>query len=169
MGESNYVEWLVKRKEPAYGFFVKIGMLCLSMLSVVAAFTGFLGMFGIIIVILVFGATYYLFLNLNVEYEYLFADGGLSVDRILGKARRKKVLECEREEVMVVAPADSYSLKNYEKAGMKVVNCSSCRPGSRPYALIFQKGPDTTKVILEPNEKMLGAMKRSLPRKVLSQ
>ncbi len=167
MNESNYVEWLVKRKEPAYSLFVKIVMLFLSMLSIALTFMGFLGMFGIIIVVLAIGGTYYLFLNLNVEFEYLFAEGSLSVDRILGKARRKKVLECEKEEVVVVAPADSHSLKNYVKSGMKVVNCSSGRQGVKTCALIYQRGPETTEVIFEPNDKMINAMKRSFPGKVL--
>ncbi|MCQ5146748.1 hypothetical protein NE476_31170, partial [Enterocloster bolteae] len=42
-------------------------------------------------------ATYFVFLNLSVEFEYLFAEGGLSVDRILGKAKRKKIFDCEKD------------------------------------------------------------------------
>lgn len=56
-------------------------------------------------------------LNLNVEYEYLFADGGFSVDSILGKAKRKKKFDCDKEEVQLIAPADSYVLKDYENRG----------------------------------------------------
>ena len=47
---------------------------------------------GVLILVAAGAATYFVFLNLSVEYEYLFADGGFSVDRILGKARRKKSL-----------------------------------------------------------------------------
>lgn len=167
MNESNYVEWIVKRKEPIYGIFIRIGMLFLSMLSAVLAFMGFLGLLGFLIVVLMVGATYVAFQNLSIEYEYLLADGGLSVDRILGKARRKRVLDCEKEEILAVAPSQSHSLKDYEKSGMKTVNCGSGQPDATSYALIFQKGPETTKVIFEPNEKMLSAMKRCYPRKIL--
>lgn len=168
MNESNYVEWLIKRKEPVYGIIVRVFMLFLSMLSVVLTFLGFFGMFGIIIVVLIIGASYFLFQNLSVEYEYLFADGSLSVDRILGKSRRKRFLECEKEEVVAVAPSQSHALKDFEKSDIKTVNCASGKPGINTYALIFQKGPETTKVIFEPNEKMLAAMKRCYPRKVLA-
>lgn len=167
MNEGNYVEWLVKQKEPAYSFLVKVLMLFFSMLSAVLAVGGLFGVFGFVVAALVVGGTYYVFLNLSVEYEYLFADGSLSVDRVLGKSRRKGVLECEKEEVVITAPVDSHSLREYETSGMKVVNCSSRQPGARTYALIFQKGSETTKLIFEPNEKMLEAMKRSFPRKVL--
>ncbi len=110
-----------------------------------------------------------LFLNLSVEYEYLFADGGFSVDRILGKARRKKAFDCEKEEVQVIAPADSYVLKDYEKQGMKVINCASGQAGAKVYAPISQKGSVTTKVLFEPGEKMEGAMRRVFPRKFMRQ
>ena len=43
-----------------------------------------------------------------------------SVDRILGKAKRKKIFDCEKDDIQIVAPADSFVLKDYEKQGMKV-------------------------------------------------
>ena len=71
--------------------------------------------FGIIFLLAAAAGTYFVFLNMSVEYEYLFAEGGLSVDRILGKARRKRVFDCDKEDVQVVAPADSFVLKDYER------------------------------------------------------
>ena len=38
--------------------------------------------FGVIVMTIAGVATYFVFLNLSVEFEYLFAEGGLSVDRI---------------------------------------------------------------------------------------
>ena len=85
------------------------------------------------------------------------------------KARRKKAFDCEKEEVQVIAPADSYVLKDYEKQGMKVINCTSGQAGAKVYALISQKGSVTTKVLFEPGEKMEGAMRRVFPRKFMRQ
>lgn len=164
--EENYVEWLVKRKDPVYAWPVKVLMI---VLCAVSAFAALQIMFGILILVAVGAATYFVFLNLSVEYEYLFADGGFSVDRILGKARRKKAFDCEKEEIQVIAPADSYVLKEYEKQGMKVLNCTSGRTGVKVYALISQKGALTTKVLFEPGEKMEAAMRRVLPGKFVRQ
>lgn len=164
--EENYVEWLVKRKDPVYAWPVKVLMIVLCALS---AFAALQVMFGVLILVAAGAATYFVFLNLSVEYEYLFADGGFSVDRILGKARRKKAFDCEKEEVQVIAPADSYVLKDYEKQGMKVINCASGQVGAKVYALISQKGSVTTKVLFEPGEKMEGAMRRVFPRKFMRQ
>ena len=104
-------------------------------------------------------------MNLSVEYEYLFAEGGLRIDRILGKARRKKAFDCEKDDVQLIAPVDSYMLKDYAKQGMKVMDCTSGKQGAEVYALMYQKGADTMKVLIEPNEKMLAAMRHTFPRK----
>ncbi len=164
MVEENYVEWLVKRKDPAFAIPVKILMIVLCAVAVVLALQTVL---GVIFLAAAAAATYFVFQNLSIEYEYLFADGGLRVDRIMGKARRKKAFECEREEVQIVAPADSYVLKDYQTSNMKIIDCSSSTKGAKVYAMIAQKGPDHTKVLIEPNERMLSAMRRSLPSKVV--
>lgn len=93
MNDDNYVEWLVKRKDPAYAIPLKILMI---VLCVLAAFLAMQTIFGIIFLLAAAAGTYFVFLNMSVEYEYLFAEGGLSVDRILGKARRKRVFDCDK-------------------------------------------------------------------------
>ena len=156
--EENYIEWLVKRKDPVYAWPVKILMIVVCALSVLAALQMLL---GILILAAAAAATYFVFLNLSVEYEYLFADG------ILGKARRKKTFDCDKEDVQVIAPANSYVLKDYEKQGMKVIDCTSHNAGADVYALISQKGVQTTKVLFEPGDKMKAAMRRVFPRKFI--
>ena len=164
MSEDNYVEWLVKRKDPAYALPAKIGLV---VVCVLALFLALQTMWGIIVLFAAVAAAYFSFLGLSVEYEYLFAEGGLSVDRIMGKSRRKKAFDCEKEEVQILAPADSYVLKDYEKQGAKVMDFTSGRKEAKVYAMICQKGPESLKVLIEPNARMLNAMKRSLTRKVM--
>ena len=115
MNDDNYVEWLVKRKDPVYALPVKILMV---VLCAVCAFLAIQTVFGVLFLIAAgVGSLLFAILNLSVEYEYLFAEGGLSVDRIMGKARRKRVFDCEKEDVQAVAPADSFVLKEYERRG----------------------------------------------------
>ena len=89
------------------------------------------------------------------------------MDRILGKAKRKKIFDCEKDDIQIVAPADSFVLKDYEKQGMKIKDFSSGMRDAKVYALIYQKGPDHFKVLFEPNERMIGAMRRTFPRKLV--
>ena len=79
MNEDNYVEWLVKRKAPAYALPLKIVMGILCVVSVLFAMQTIVGM---LIMFALWIGTYFIFLRLNVEYEYLFAEGGLTIDCI---------------------------------------------------------------------------------------
>ena len=81
--------------------------------------------------------------------------------------KRKKIFDCEKDDIQIVAPADSFVLKDYEKQGMKIKDFSSGRKDAKVYALIYQKGPDHFKVLIEPNERMIGAMRRTFPRKLV--
>lgn len=160
--EESYIEWLVKRKDPIYALPVKIIMVLVCAFSVLLALQTVI---GVVIMTAAGIGTYFIFLNLSVEYEYLFAEGDLRIDRILGKARRKKAFDCEKDDVQLIAPVDSYMLKDYAKQGMKVMDCTSGKQGAEVYALMYQKGADTMKVLIEPNEKMLAAMRHTFPRK----
>lgn len=91
--EESYIEWLVKRKDPIYALPVKIIMVLVCAFSVLLALQTVI---GVVIMTAAGIGTYFIFLNLSVEYEYLFAEGGLRIDRILGKARRKRPLTVKR-------------------------------------------------------------------------
>ena len=91
--EESYIEWLVKRKDPIYALPVKIIMVLVCAFSVLLALQTVIG----VVIMTAAGIGYlFYFLNLSVEYEYLFAEGGLRIDRILGKARRKRPLTVKR-------------------------------------------------------------------------
>ena len=158
MNEDAYAEWLVKRKDPPYAIPVKVLMVVILAVSV------FLALVTLPVAAAV--AAYLVFTNLSVEFEYLFVEGDLSIDRILAKTRRKKVMECKKDEIQIVAPSDSYLLKDHEKSGMKVYDCSS-KTGAKTYSLIYQQGADCVKVIFEPNDRMLRSMRSYIPGKLV--
>lgn len=167
MNHEAYVEWLVKRKAPAYVLPLKILMVFLCVVSVLLGMSPFFGVIGVIVMFLVFGGTYLVFRNVNVEYEYLCVEGQLSIDKILGQSKRKKVVDCTKEEIQVVAPLDNYALKDRETSNMKTVDCSSGAGSAKKYAVIIQSGEATTKVIFEPNDKMLQCFRYYIPGKVI--
>ena len=163
MMEDSYVEWLVKRKDPVYAIPVKILMVIISAFSVLMALQK---IWGVLLMLAAFAATYFVFINLSIEFEYLYADGGLRIDRIMGKARRKKIFDCDKADVQFVAPSDSYMLKDYEPSNIKILDCTSGQKNGKVYAFICQKGSESRKVLFEPNEKMINAMRRAYLRKM---
>lgn len=165
MMNDTYAEWLVKRKEPAYAWPLKVLMIFLCVVGFLAA--SMIGIIGIIILAVVAAGTYFVFQNLKIEFEYLYVTGQFSVDKIMNQQRRKKVMECAMEDIKIVAPEDSYLLKDHSTTNMKIVDASSKDPQAKKYALIYQSGSNTTKVIFEPNDKILQCLRYSAPRKVI--
>ena len=129
---DSYTEWLVKRKAPASSLIIKAALIALCAVS---AFLALTTMFGIIILAAAGAATYYIFQNLNLEFEYLFVNDQITIDKIMGRARRKKAWEGTLGEVQIVAPLDSYILKDYEKPGMKRLDFASHAPNARVYEI----------------------------------
>lgn len=164
MNQDTYVEWLVKRKEPAYAWPVRIlmGILCLF-----ALLTALTQIWGILLLAAVAAATFFLFQTLNIEYEYLYVDNTLSIDKILGKARRKKVIECSKEDLLMAAPHDSFVLKDYETKDIKVIDCSSGAKNAKTYAFVYKQGSQRVKLLLDPNDKLLQVVRNTAPSKIV--
>ncbi len=162
-----YAEWLVKRKTPGYSVLLKVVMILLCVIAAFLAVTPLLGVFGVIILLVVGVGTYFVFRNSEVEYEYLYVGTQLSVDKIYGRAKRKKAWEGSMEEIQIVAPTGSTEARDHEVANMKLLDFSSHEPGAKTYTLISQSGGNATKMIFEPNDKLLHCMKMTAPRKIV--
>ena len=161
---DSYAEWLVKKKAPAYTYFIKGALIFFCIIALLAAL---ILPFGIIILAIVGAITYYVFQRLSVEFEYLVVNDQLTVDRVMGKARRKKAWEGVLSEVQIVAPIDSYVLKDYENPSMKILDFSSHIPHAKVYGMIHQGEGHTTKIIFEPNDRILQHIRQRSPRKVI--
>ena len=83
---ETYVEWLVKRKTPAYMTLLKILTI---MLTVCFVLLGFFLLPAMIIAVLLGVAAYFVYLNSDVEYEYLYVDKELTVDKVWPRAAGK--------------------------------------------------------------------------------
>lgn len=113
------------------------------------------------------GAVFF-FPRFNVEWEYVFVDGQMDFDKIMGNARRKTVLRIQFEQVESVAPVKSHTLDSYNNNNqMKVKDFSSGDPNARVFAIMHREGEKLTKILFEPSDKMLACMKQKSPRKVM--
>lgn len=161
---ENYAEQLIKRRTPAYAYALTGVLGAMTAVTVVLAMTT--GVLAVILMFLAGFVTYLSYRNTHVEFEYLFVGGELSVDKILGRSKRKKAFECKMEEIQIVAPADSYVLNDYRNV-KNTIDFSSHMEHAKMYAMIVQTKGEQTKVLLEPGEKMLTCMRQCSPRKVV--
>ena len=159
---ETYVEWLVKKKTPSYMTFLKILTIMLAVCFIVV---GFLIM-PALLVGLVFGvAAYFIYMNADLEYEYLYVDKELTIDKVMAKSKRKRVASFELDKMEIVAPIKSWHLDNYKNRNDKLVDYSSGeeKKPDRRYVFYYE---GKQKVVFEPNEEMIKAMQMVAPRKV---
>lgn len=160
-----YVECLVKAKPSAMGNFFKVLLIVLTVLFVLAM--PFLGTVTFLIAIVTGVGAYFVSVNTDLEYEYLYLDKELSVDKIMGKAKRKKVAVYSMERMEIFAPIKSYHLDSYKNRKVPVKDYSigeELQPDKR-YVMYC----DGQKILLSPSEELVKALKDIAPRKVFSE
>lgn len=106
---------------------------------------------------------------LDIEYEYIFCDGQLDFDKILGGERRKTALKIDFEQVEMVVPEQSHAANGWHDG--KVIDfssgkSSSLKPENKKYVILCRVKGQRTKIYFEPTEKMLQKMKMKEPKKV---
>lgn len=161
---ETYVECLVAKKSSGVMAFLKILMI---MLTVVFVLVGMLTPIGFLVAIVTGALAYFAYMNAEVEYEYLYLDKEISIDKVMAKSKRKKAGSYSVEKMEIMAPYNSHSLDAYRNRQLKTADYSSGveqKPEKR-YVMICEGG---TKVILEPNEAMIKAIKNVAPRKVFT-
>ena len=104
----------------------------------------------------------------QVVYEYVFVDGQLDFDKILGGNARKHVKRIDMEQVLMVAPENSHALDGYRHLTVTPFDFTSLASGEghRVYVIAVQGAKDTELIRFEPDETMVTLMKQKSPRKV---
>ena len=158
-----YVECLVKAKQSAGG---KVGKFLLVTLTVIFGLITLAGIGVALIVAVVTGlGAYFVNLYTDVEYEYLYLDKELTVDKVMAKSKRKRVGTYTVERMEVLAPIKSYHLDSFKNRTVKEKDYSigeELQPDKR-YVLYYEGGE---KLILSPSEELVKALKNVAPRKV---
>ena len=137
------------------------------MLTVVFVLIGMLNFVGLIVAAVTGVGAYFATMNANLEYEYLYVEKEISIDKVMAKSRRKKVGNYSIEQMEIFAPLNSHRLDSYKNREGKILDYSSgiAAQPERRYMMVCNEG---TRVILEPNEAMVRAVQNVAPRKVFT-
>ena len=113
---DSYVECLVKAKQPTWAKILKVLLVTLTVLSCLVMFV-----FIIFLPVALAAGVGAYFLNMytDLEYEYLYLDKELSVDKIMAKSKRKRVGTYSLDRMEVFAPVYSYHLDNFKNRQVK--------------------------------------------------
>lgn len=159
-----YVEWLVSRKRNFAGKLLRVIFMAASIILWLSAFA-FVNTIVLIFAVLVSIITYFLYCFTAVEYEYMYVNGELMVDRILKKSMRKRLINVDASEIEVVAPLSSPKVDGYKHREFKEFNFTSGyeKDQRKIYGIFCNNG---VKVLFEPNREMIEAMRSQMPHKV---
>ena len=142
-----YQEILVKKKASAKDTALKILVIAVTVLVLAA------------------GVLFLTPLLLVGEYEYLYVNGDIDVDKIMSKSRRKKVASFSKDNLEVMAPTGSAVLNDYLN-GAKVEDYSSGEENASTWTLVYSGDKSKTAAILELPDELSEDMRRYAPRKV---
>lgn len=160
-----YTEVIVKRKTPPGERALKVLLILATVLAVLSFFS--LGIIGLVILVAVGVADYFLLPAFDVEYEYLYVNGELDVDKIMSRQKRKRVYSGDVRDLEIMAPSNSHALDYYRNnKELKRYDFSSLMPDHKTYTMILKGDKGLECVIFEPNDIILSDMKRTSPREV---
>lgn len=165
MNES-YVECMVARRTPVWQAFLKYLLVFLAAVVVLGGLL--LSDFLILLAGILLGVgAYFTILYTDLEFEYLYLDKEISVDKIMHQQKRKRVAVYSVDKIEILAPIRSYHLDGYKNRQAKVLDYSSGvenQPDKR--YVFFYDGKE--KIIIEPSEDFIKIVKNVAPRKVFT-
>lgn len=126
-----YVECLVKAKPSMPGKFFKYFLYLLTAALLILMFMT-LNMILFLLAVAAGVGAYFVGLYTDLEYEYLYLDKELTIDKVMGKAKRKRVAVYQLERMEIFAPVKSYHLDNFRNRQTK----------DKDYSIGYEDQPD---------------------------
>lgn len=133
------------------GIFVLLGLITINLLILILAIGSGIGLF-------------FVSRELNLEYEYSYVEKELRVAKIHKKSTRREAGQFDLEKAQICAPIHSYRLDNYKNKQLKTLDFSSGiekKPDPRYVMYMAEQ-----KVIFEPDDELIAALRQGAPSKV---
>ncbi len=161
---ETYVECLVKQKQSGLKRFLKV---LLIVLAVIFGMAMMIIPLAFILAVAAGVGAYVLHLFTDLEFEYLYLDRELVIDKVMAKTSRKRVGTYSLDRIEILAPIKSYHLDNFRNRTAKAKDYSigeELKPDRR-YVMYYEGGE---KVLLSPSEELVKAMRNVSPRKIFN-
>lgn len=161
---DSYIELMVKRDKGVKEMLIRAACVLL-ILIMVFVFLFMSPMVGFILIVAAGVLTYFGFQRTDVEFEYLYLDKEITIDKVYSKAKRKRVAVLEVDKLEILAPQGSHQLDSYSNRQVKTIDASAGHDinGQKLYAAYYDGG---NKYLMNLDEKFIKAVKFIAPRKV---
>ena len=160
-------EQLVKRRETLKNKLIKALIVAVAISLFVIFFPILLAIPALFFVwIFIIVLVMYLFQRMNVEFEYVYFNGDLDIDKIVNKQSRKSMFKTNiKEDMDFMAPTGAPELYQYQN--LKKLDFSTKTPENKTYTMITLHKGQKVQVIFEPNEEILKGIRDWAPRKII--
>ncbi len=173
---DTFLEYLVQKKPTGLDVLKKIGFILLATLVsliviVIFNFTQlsqFIGSFSLLLVVGAFYGAYILIRNSNLEFEYIFTNGDLDIDKIKGRQTRKRLtsLSCKNIECMAKLDDPMYAAEFKNQSIETKFDAVYDPAAGNVYAVLYRAKEKQCLLTFQPPEKLVEAMKKFNPRNV---
>lgn len=166
---ENYVEFMVKKITPVWQTILVYLMLVIGVSSAIFYFPSSAMGSSLSIVAIIAAAAFItgfvlLRTRIAIEYEYLYVGKEMTIDKIMGKAKRKTIRRIDMDRVEMVAPIKSWHLDEYKNRQLKIENYTSMTDQGVVYAMVS----DNSKILIEVNDELIKLFKNTIPRKIFT-
>ncbi len=167
--ELSMIEQLVKKKITQKDMLIQSGIVFLTVLFILIFFiTGFVFAMLPVLVGLVAVAVF-LFLRMNVEYEYTLLEHDLTIDCIRNRSNRRLVVWADVKTFDVFGPASHSQMEQWKQRVQNVHDARADKDASDAWFAVFpdQKGGGKNLLLFQPNERLLGVLLKQVPQTVV--
>ena len=164
MGDT-YVECLVAREKNIGALILKGVVYGLAGVSMLIALLGFSVFFILGLALAAVG--YFLCPCPDIEYEYLYLNKEMAIDKIMAKQKRKHIATYDLTKMEKMCPANSHELDGLKNRNPKVIDYSSRKEHAKVYTIVYRDDKEECLINIEPNEELCKVFKQAFPRKVI--
>ncbi|MCL2363132.1 MAG: DUF6106 family protein [Defluviitaleaceae bacterium] len=161
-----FKEQIIKRKPSVRDIALRALIVVVTVIIVIVALI-MLASIGVLIAFAIGFGAYYLMSFFNVEYEYIFTNGDLDIDVIYSKSRRKRLFSGNVKSFDIMCHLEDKMRIGEFSGAQAMLDYSSGTPSENTYAFLALHNGKRTKIIIEPNEKMLKAFSGVMSRQKL--
>ena len=163
---ENYKELLIKKerdtKQNLQRVLVVVPVIAVGIVSFLT-----LSLILLAITVALFVLAYFVFQWTDVEYEYLYLDKEITVDKIMSKTKRKKAGVINVNKIEIIAPQNSHQLDAYKNREVKLTDYSAGKdlPEQKLYVLYYE---GNQKFLMNLDDEFIKIISNIIPRKVFT-
>jgi len=160
-----YKELLIKQKENGRDKVIGFTMAAIAGLSCAAAILFHPLAFIPAILFAILSYVLY-FRKMHVEYEYIYMDKELRIDRIYNQSKRKRVATLDLSKLDIMAKKGSSALSSHEGRDCKTMDFSTGMPDTEELQTYVMYYSGTERYLLSLSDEVVKTMRVTMPHKI---